>query len=1020
MHLKTRAITIISYLTIFIILCLSINPIKTAATTNKTAIVNSVNLLYQNSSASNVSTKGMCGDNVYYDFDSNGTLKIYGSGEMRNYKLVPSDSSGHFHADTPWDSFKTEIKNIIIDPGVTSIGDYAFYEYSFISSVTISNTISIIGDYVFYSCSGLNQVALPNSVATIGNYAFTYCTNLNNVIIPSNVKTIKNGAFSFCKSFTDITIPNSVTSLGADVFSGCEKLKNVSFLNKIEKISSMFFCNCKSLTNIIIPDSVTEIGTRAFLWCSNLTSITIGENVSTIDGFAFDGCYALKDVYYSGSENSWKKINIKEGNSYLENATIHFNYENDNKTEFNISNLVNDVTNYEKYCAKYYSNYSSPIKDALMTYKEIETNYEPTQYVINNMLSFGWNAKFGFTDSSQIWETVLLDILMKSGAHSTTISSWEKESIKTTKSICDFLQENTLKDLDKSVDFNVEKNLQELTKKYDASKGFTESTSTKDVFKKLVNAAKTIKEFVDLYSKYISLRQMLDSDMKGFLSQLKNTENYRDIPAFSRAINQLIDKIDVEPEKLVEVIINSKTSQETINTGINVVLGLTVKALLGEKVFVLIDITKTTTIHLLDTILGVGDISNFNVCLYILDKIDDAASEAYDQITQECLISNGDKHTRAVIGGLEFFSCLYTCGIKTCRNWVEVITTDVFSRIESGPYINVKIPHYDLATDYLNLNHKSSNIEKREFLNKKCDEDEKYTDIALGNLPYFATVTWYEYSGQSQDENTCLVIYCLENPNGTHSYFAQITIKNTLFNPPNVPLKSGYNSPSNWFQDKKCTIVFEKGNRITQNIVLYSKYATTIWHEMTKDNTGIKILNIYNNSLQTGLYVETLNQDSKKSMSIDERFEIPVFIDGYEVHELGDDIFRNFKKISRIYIPSVVSKISTSAFNSLNKETIFQVELGSYAEKYLLDYGYKNVVVINNSTIYGDFDGNGTVNTKDRIQFSRYLAKWMGYKPANEKVLDLNEDGNVNTKDRIILSRHLAKWIGYESLPYKK
>lgn len=189
---------------------------------------------------SNVTT-GMCGDNVYYDFDNNGTLRIYGSGEMRNYKLVSGDSSGHFHSDTPWDSFKTEIKNIIIDPGVTSIGDYAFYEYSFISSVTISNTISIIGDYVFYSCTGLNQVAIPNNVTTIGNYAFTYCTNLNNVIIPSNVKIIKNGAFSFCKSFTDITIPNSVTSLGTHVFSGCKKLKNVSFLNKIEKISSMFF-----------------------------------------------------------------------------------------------------------------------------------------------------------------------------------------------------------------------------------------------------------------------------------------------------------------------------------------------------------------------------------------------------------------------------------------------------------------------------------------------------------------------------------------------------------------------------------------------------------------------------------------------------------------------------------------------------------------------------------------------------------------------------------------------------------
>lgn len=78
------------------------------------------------------------------------------------------------------------------------------------------------------------------------------------------------------------------------------------------------------------------------------------------------------------------------------------------------------------------------------------------------------------------------------------------------------------------------------------------------------------------------------------------------------------------------------------------------------------------------------------------------------------------------------------------------------------------------------------------------------------------------------------------------------------------------------------------------------------------------------------------------------------------------------------------------------------------------------IIPLKSNAVFGDFDGNGTVNTKDRIQFSRYLAKWIGYIPANEKILDLNEDGNINTKDRIILSRYLAKWVGYESLPYKQ
>ncbi len=72
--------------------------------------------------------------------------------------------------------------------------------------------------------------------------------------------------------------------------------------------------------------------------------------------------------------------------------------------------------------------------------------------------------------------------------------------------------------------------------------------------------------------------------------------------------------------------------------------------------------------------------------------------------------------------------------------------------------------------------------------------------------------------------------------------------------------------------------------------------------------------------------------------------------------------------------------------------------------------------------LYGDVDGNGTVNTRDRILLTRYLAGWEGYDEEDINLLaaDVNQDGIVNTKDRIILTRHLANWIGYEELPCKK
>ena len=72
--------------------------------------------------------------------------------------------------------------------------------------------------------------------------------------------------------------------------------------------------------------------------------------------------------------------------------------------------------------------------------------------------------------------------------------------------------------------------------------------------------------------------------------------------------------------------------------------------------------------------------------------------------------------------------------------------------------------------------------------------------------------------------------------------------------------------------------------------------------------------------------------------------------------------------------------------------------------------------------LYGDVNGDGTVNNKDRLVLTRYLAKWTDYpeKIINMAAADVNADGKVNNLDRLILTRHLAKWTGYEELPYKQ
>ena len=210
---------------------------------------------------------------------------------------------------------------------VTSIGSYAFYGCSGLTSVTIPNSVTSIGSSAFYGCSGLTSVTIPNSVTSIGDYAFSGCSGLTSVTIPNSVTSIGDYAFYGCSGLTSVTIPNSVTSIGNYAFYGCSGLTSVTIPNSVTSIGDYAFSGCSGLTSVTIPNSVTSIGSYAFSGCSGLTSVIIGSGVLSIGSSAFSNTNLKKTIWLTNTPPS--------GYSYA-SGTVNY-VSND---QFNISNKV--------------------------------------------------------------------------------------------------------------------------------------------------------------------------------------------------------------------------------------------------------------------------------------------------------------------------------------------------------------------------------------------------------------------------------------------------------------------------------------------------------------------------------------------------------------------------------------------------------------------------------------------------------------------------------------------------------
>ena len=302
-----------------------------------------------------------CGENVTWTL-SGGVLTVSGEGAMDDYTTNTSE--------IPWSESLSEITAVVIESGVTTIGNYAFNYATNLTSVTVADSVTsigtnafrnctslsnlqigsgvtTIGSSAFESCNSLTAVTLPDNVASlggsafarcmglteitlgrglqsIGSYAFQYCTGLVSVNFSgSNLRTVGDYAFYYCGEITSLYIPEGVTSIGAGAFHFCDAMTYIELPETLVSIGNEAFRHCDALTYIIIP-GVDTIGEYAFYSCDKLDQVTLDKNIKNIGKGAFGSTYLLKTVVYTGSEEDWANMNIAEDNSYLLNATKYY------------------------------------------------------------------------------------------------------------------------------------------------------------------------------------------------------------------------------------------------------------------------------------------------------------------------------------------------------------------------------------------------------------------------------------------------------------------------------------------------------------------------------------------------------------------------------------------------------------------------------------------------------------------------------------------------------------------------
>lgn len=289
---------------------------------------------------------GQCGTAAKWSLSADGVLTISGTGAMQDF----------YSSNPGWHDYRHQIRSVIVEKNVTTVGAYAFYYCPNLEKAEIRGAASIeeaaflgcgslktialeqvtaIKDSAFSECAELEALSLGKGLSSFGQQVLYGCAKLKTISVsadnksfcaenqvlfnrdktvlvaaaaisgsysvPNTVRQMGDYAFAFGTGLTEISLPAALEQLPEGAFYGCTGLKKVTFAAGLQVIGSCAFQDCAALETVTLPDTLTTIGNRAFSGCVSLGKLELPAALTTMEDQALAGCTALKTVIFASA-----------------------------------------------------------------------------------------------------------------------------------------------------------------------------------------------------------------------------------------------------------------------------------------------------------------------------------------------------------------------------------------------------------------------------------------------------------------------------------------------------------------------------------------------------------------------------------------------------------------------------------------------------------------------------------------------------------------------------------------------